>query len=749
MGDSGYEILTDSIILTDEEDEASSVASIDDEDLLGTGSGSLVDSIASLLDRAEEVEDGHDPDPIPAFGGLDDHHRICSGTTTRNRNGSCTPDEEIVFDEPVDFCGDYIAVSQRLTSFSEVERAEIWKSLGKHSTPPPPLYSAVRQCMSRELLQADEPFRVLYIGSLAAKEEIQHKLAGALAAAISESAISSGSWDGVKSPRFNIVPITSFGSRSNTPDVELVNSSGLDMTFDVCNIAKATKNPGQLDTLSLWLNGNQNITSVHSEQGARLKCAGWKLPHLAVIYCSDADNPQCRMARVYARMFMARHSVATLVITQNPAYYNAAEQAPLDPRSIHLSIQSDEREVGDNDSKRSIVHKTLPVDLSTFLSLNLRQLNRSLGWITGLSYNNLNQQVNELQMMRRQSSGGVDSATTSSMQRDVERAPQGWEKFDGNGTRSFQWIRDMGTHYEPRKLMLAGWMVFCGIAVGILGITCMKAADYTTDEVSMIPTVATMVSITTPSITLQHTASSSVASLAPVPVSASSPVAAMSLSVAPQVDFRSQLPVTFNPSDRFQIDIMGCNHVIVQPPQKYLQLRRPPPLFVQVIRNEDSVDASLSQLADGSYTLNIDEGDAWGVLKVALWTESKPIVKGDIEIDFGTPWMEVSRWMRVVEQRRAQLQQLLNQAAINAKETAIDFTQSAGHQVTEIGSIVLAKAKGYSGDVPNGLVKLHQDAMSMTNKLKRASVENSGKYVQKAQNQAKTIWERRPFGNRV
>jgi len=103
----------------------------------------------------------------------------------------------------------------------------------------------------------------------------------------------------------------------------------------------------------------------------------------------------------------------------------------------------------------------------------------------------------------------------------------------------------------------------------------------------------------------------------------------------------------------------------------------------------------------------------------------------------------------VVEQRRAQLQQLLNQAAINAKETAIDFTQLAGHQVAEIGSIVLAKTKDYSGDVPNGLVKLHQDAMSLTNKLKRASVENSDKYVQKAQNQAKAIWERRPFGNRV
>ena len=750
MGDSGYEILTDSIILTDEEDEASSVASIDDDDMLeNDDSGSMADSIASLFSRPEEEEEeGHDPDPIPTFGGLDDQHLNCSGITARNRSGSCTPDEEIILDEPVDFDGDYIAVSRKLTDFSELETTELWRHLGgKDDTSAPALYSTIRQCMSRELLEADEPFRVLYIGSPAAKEEIQHKLAAALAAAISESASSSGSWDGVKSPRFNIVPITSFGSRSNTPDVELVNSTGLDMTFDVCSAAKATKNEGRPETLSLWLNGNQNITSVYGERGAQLESAGWKLPHLAVIYCSDDDNTQHRMTRFHARMFVASHAVATLLITQSPLYHNATENFSLDPRSIHLCIESDARGKGeDGDTRGSVIHKTLPIDLSTFLNLNLRQLNRSLGCITRLSFSNPNQHDYASQMMQRQLSMGAESATTSLLLRDVEKAPQDSEKFGGRGRGSLQWIRKMGTH-ELWKLVLVSWVVFCGIAGGIFGIAYMKVANYTADEVSVLPETPTMISVATPCIALQHTSTSSDVSMPPISVTVSSPVAVMSVPAAPAVDFWSQLVMAFNSSDRFQIDIVGHSHVVVRPPQKYLLLRRPPPLFVRVTRNQDNVDASLSKLNDGSYTLNIDEDDAWGVLKVALWTKSKPIVEGDLEVDFGTPWMKMSRWMKAVEERRAELQLLLDQAAIDAKEIATDFSQTAGHQAAEMGSIVLTTAKEYSDVFSSGLVKLYQEAMALTTNFKASSSEHSQKYVRKAQGQAKTIWEHRRNGN--
>ena len=80
LGDSGYEMLTDSTLMTDEEDDgASSVASIDDDDdNLDGNISSMANSIDSLLgDRTLGPED-HDPTPIPSFGGLDQEHMDCN-----------------------------------------------------------------------------------------------------------------------------------------------------------------------------------------------------------------------------------------------------------------------------------------------------------------------------------------------------------------------------------------------------------------------------------------------------------------------------------------------------------------------------------------------------------------------------------------------------------------------------------------------------------------------------------------------
>jgi len=708
MGDSGYEILTDSTLMTDEEDDgASSVASIDDDDdHLDDNISSMVGSTDSLSSRPVDPE--HDPHPIPSFGGLDEQHLDCSGMTMRERDSS---PEEIVFNEPDDIFVDQVSVCHKLTDFGEIEVAEICRNLCLNAASPPTFYSTVRQTMCKDLLEMEEPFRVLYVGSTAAKDEIQHKLAAALAAAISESTSSSRSWDGVKSPRFNIIPISSFGSRSISPEVELVDSSGLDMTFDVCTAAKAAKHEGQPDTFSLWLNGNQNITSLYGEKGAQLDSPGWKLPHLTVVYCADDDNGQRRMTRIYARAFMARHSVPTLVISQNPHYHQPTEQYTLDARSVHLCIESD--------SPRQI-HKSMPVDLSTFLNLNPRQLNRNLGCITGLAL------ASRPKMPTLPT--GKAQIESNPLLRDVEKAPQ-----DTKVSGSLHWIREKKRD-ELFKLILVGWLFVCGLAGAVFGVAYMKFANI---PESTFPSIPPIVAITTPSIQLS--------SMTLLLTSYSTPrVSVTSVSsVVPAVDFKNQLVdpkiMTLNSSDQFQAHIIGSSHVIIRPPQKFLLLRKPPVLFVRVTRNGAIINAELSTLFDGVYTLNIDEHDAWGVMNVSIWTKTKPIFKEDLEVDFGTPWVKVSRWMKVMEERRTELQTLIDQATTDAKEIASDLSQTAGHQAAEIGAVVLNKAKEYSGDVSDSLTKLYQDTVSFTLNLVPAK---DGRYVRKAQQQAKLIWKR-------
>lgn len=724
LGESSYEILTDSTLMTDEEDDgASSVASIDDDedDNLDDNISSMANSTGSLSSRRA---DSPDPHPIPSFGGLDEQHLDGSGMTMRERDYE---PEEIVFSEPEDPVGDQFEVSQKLSDFSETETAEIWKQLNDDDSPPPKMFSTVRQTMSRELLYPDEPFRVLYVGSTAAKDEIQHKLASALAAAISDSTSSSGSWDGIKSPRFNIIPVSSFGSRSTSPEVELVDSSGLDMTFDVCTIAKATKNDGQPETLTLWLNGNQSTSSLYVGNKVHLDNPGWKLPHLTVVYCSDDDNVQRRMTRVYARSFMARHAVPTLVIAQNSLYLKPSEPYALDTRSVHVCIESERGGV-------SKIEKALPIDLSTFLGISPRQLNRNLGCLTGLASAARSEIMAASALKTR--------AETNPLSRDVEKVPR-------DSRSSATTVREQKRE-ELWKLILLGWLFICGVAGATFGIAYMKFAN--TAEMT-VHTMPAMAAFTTPSVIT--TSSSILASSAVTSSAVRAQITIVTVStLAPAVELKNQLldakMMTLNASDQFQAQVLGNNHVVIRPPQKYLLLRRPPALFVRVTRRQEDINGELSKMFEGVYTLHIANDDAWGRMNVSIWTKSKPIIKETLVIDFGTPWRQVTRRLMlliearragleaIIEERRTEMQTLIDQAATDAKVIATELSETASHQAADIGAVVLGKARVYSEEVSTGISKLYQDALARTRKF--AATHGTDEYVRKAQNRAKDLW---------
>lgn len=720
MGESTYEILTDSTLLTDDEDDASSVASLDDQSEEDSASVGDAESLAEFPDETQH----HDPHPgIPAFGGLDEQPLESSGMTMKSDGSSL---EQITFEEPEEYAGDQISVSHSIYDFNEAETSEINHHIRVDEPPPTKLFATVRQTMSKQQLIMNEPFRVLYVGSTVAKDDIITKLGGALAVPVTESTSSLSSWEsGSKGSRFNVIPVSSFGTRSCSPEVELVESFGVEMAVDVCTTAKSSKRDSRPDTLCLWLNGNQSVQSSYGENGPEIETPNWKLPHLAVVFCSDEDNTQRRMTRVYARSFMARHSVPTLVIAQNTLYHKPTENYTLDTRSVHMCLESQ------SDSKYgNLVHKRLPVDLSTFLNLDVRQLNRNLACITGISSS---QEIPPAPVGRARTSS---SAILNPLMRDVEKTPH---RPGGNATNSLYWIREQKRD-DLWKMFLVGWLFVCGLAGATFAITYMKFSKSSMVVEEVAETVVKLSAITT-------TTASSVAIPTSISVVTSiytsmQPSQSISTACGPRMDisgliYDSSL-LSLNESDQFSIHVIGDNHILVRPPQKYLLLKKPPPLFVEVTRSDEKIDAELSKLFDGVYTLKLDADEAWGLMNVSLWTKKKPLMRETIEVDFGSPWLKLSGWKKVAEQKKTELQSLIGQARTDANRIANDLSHTAGQQASEVKDLVVTKAR----ELTEGVSKFYQGTKEIDIRRFFPAIVPSV-YVQTAQRQAKSVWEKK------
>ncbi|KAL7271204.1 hypothetical protein RUND412_006057 [Rhizina undulata] len=740
LGESTYEILTDSTILTDD-DEASSVASLDDLDH-SEDNNSLADS-ESLADFPTSPQDDLNPG-IPTFGGLDEQHLNDSGMTLKEEQNTV---DSIIFTEPEQYAGDQVSVSHTICEFTEAETKEIYHQLRSDETPPIQLSATVRQTMTKQLFSSDEPFRVLYVGATSAKDDIITKLGAALTVPVMESSTSSSSWDVAKGPRFNVIPVSSFGNTGSSPEVELVESFGVEMVVDVCSMAKATKVDGRPDTLSLWLNGNQCVLSCWGENGLRFEGSGWKLPHLMVIFCSDDDTTTRKMTRACARSFMSRYPVPTLIISQNPLYYKPKENYTVDTRSIHMCLESDSSTKYGN-----LVHKRLPIDLSTFLSLDVRQMNRNLACITGITEAN-DREIPPAPVGRAH----LSALNSNPLMRDIEKTPTVQES---NPPYRLDWAREQKRDSLWRAFMV-GWLFICGLAGATFAIGYMKfSSNYSASDDTASVIVTTVTAIT--AISTSSAATSSLFSSRSSAVMVSHTHTPLELpTVFPSIKPTSSVPpseskadvsillhdskeLSLGESEKFMIHVIGDNHIILRPPPSYLQLKKQPPLFIQVIRNGETVFAELSSLFDGVYTIKLATEDAWGSMNVTVWTKKKPIIRETFELDFGSPWIKLSDWINAVEQTKADLQKILKQATTDANQAVLELGNTAGHHALEIKDAVFSRAKELLSEV----AKFYEVAKGADMRRYIPSVSDSV-YVQKAQRQAKMVWEKRTKGSAV
>ncbi|KAI9794898.1 MAG: hypothetical protein M1833_007345 [Piccolia ochrophora] len=755
LGDSTYEILSESDG-EDHRNNTESIASLNDlsgddgVSISGTDHSEDTPSTSAHADSADEtsLDEALDVEASDQRASVSDI--AGSGMTAVDEDVPSSP--PIEFKEPKTLRADEIVVAHTMYNIDEDRSSEILKRL-RVDIAPTRLAFTIRQTMAQQSLAIDEPLRILYIGSRTATFEDDKNVKDSIVWKISRALITP-SWvgsdmpsDASRSPKFNVVPVNSNVNGEGDPDVELI-ASGAEIIVDECTSARTSKVNGSSDTLSLQLNADFWLDSTKTGAGFTVEASNtWKLPHMAIFFCSEDDSITTRQTRLHARSFVARHAVPSIMISRTPLYEGSSESYALDHQSVHLCLESR----GSNAQGTQIL-KRLPIDLANFLLIDGLQMNRNLSCLTGLYAKNLRGQSNTRQRCDHVTSSATDV-------QDVEKMP-------GNSLGLAQSIYSLRerTGQEWRALLLLGALVFCAISGTLLTLGYQRlgqdpwtlqaigqgqqAQGAATRTSSSFGAPSTLTSISSsPSAGSAHKARTTSASNSGMPKS-------LAL-IEPNLDLASLLLdpafATLNQSDKFKMQIIGDCHIILRPPYRFTMLKKDPRLFVKVARRDQPLNVQLSKLFDGVYAAKLEREDAYGILNVTVWTKSKPLYDQTFQIDFGTPWLKVISWRRAAHVLSKQIQSdlknvgngvqrgighvsmdvqtILAQAstsASEAKQRARKLQQLSLHQTSNAKALVIIKAKQFSKRLASQRAEISKELSIQVSEISR-------KFVRKAE----------------
>lgn len=460
----------------------------------------------------------------------------------------------------------------------------------------------IKQTMVSHGLVLDQPYKVLYIGDNSARDQIIQKIGSALAATLeSEKA---------RPSRFNIVPISSFGD-SASPEVVLIDSTGLELSVEECHSASFAKLDGGNDTISMTLSDRTHVESFWS--GSKFTVTDdWTPPDIAIFYISENDIISTKQTRRFARSFMGRHFVPCIFISQTPSWNCSSQEIiALDPATPHLCLQAVRSEV-----TKSEIIKRMPIDLQSFLSLDCRQVNRNLAYLAIISRTNYS----------KSESIGPSRSPLTRAERTSKDNYRAAEKSS-----------------PVEKILRSGLLLVLGFLLYQLAISNVLNTPQTyrqnTKDAAAVPTIM----LTRPTSVLPI---STKADLSKSPVLTSSPrnqyltprtgsAHAVTEIASFLQDGQGMLP---NNSDQFKISVLGDTHILLRPPQWFIRSRKAPKLSFCVSRGSHALTHQVSTPFEGFFTIEIPRDDAYGLLNVSIWTTAKPKIEVSFEVDFGSSW---------------------------------------------------------------------------------------------------------------
>ncbi|CBF90229.1 hypothetical protein AN0085.2 [Aspergillus nidulans FGSC A4] len=236
------------------------------------------------------------------------------------------------------------------------------------------LMVTLQQTIMKKSINTDRPFRVLYLGNSEFRGIILDKLGDVLVSSTSRDYESSSA----ESSRYHVVP-TSFGAGAFPNFAELL-PIHFQLIVDECLEATSESHIDRPRAINLKLKNRPACTShwTGTEYGIS-SSTEWTLPDMAIFFLSSLDDLAAVETQKLARMFMERHGVPVMVISEKPLWKMSRELVPINHHSLHMCLESRKSSTG-----KTTVLKRYPIDLNTFESIAPCQLNKNLASLTSI-----------------------------------------------------------------------------------------------------------------------------------------------------------------------------------------------------------------------------------------------------------------------------------------------------------------------------------------------------------------------------
>lgn len=583
-------------------------------------------SEVGAIDTGRDVSDSQEisPNAYPTQPSL---HSLDS-TITPDPHAS----DSIEFEEPERWPDvERVELKHTVHFFDEEEVAEI----AVHSPPEllgHQLFASVRMTMTREDLRVTRPFRILYLGG---HQEIKSAILTKIGDALVANA-GLGVSPTLDSSMYHVLQ-TSYHPGSSPTELVPIDAQ---LVVDEC-VAATSQKTGfrQADQITLAFKKGQSWSSVWDESSYIVQAKSqWTPPDIAVFFIPEQEAVLDRQSRTYAHVFMNRHNIPTMMISEKCLWRGYKGVMPFDHKSLHGCVES--RASSRTDSR---VLKRLPIDLNTFQSIIPGQLNRNLACLTGL--------------YARKNTPAPSTATSNNA--------------DNAGFKSFPDIEK----YPLSKSIYAqrthvSRMLKTPFVLGILATIVALVLGQSLMTIGHIYSSRSSVSV------LPAALSSSVVAYPP---SMTGPSVLSPNTIAPPkniatVDSKRELQKLLTPeleaankSDKFQVYVIGDCHMIIKPPRYFASKKKVPAFHVQISRGDQALSHNLSRLFDGVFTTQLDREEAYGPINVTI-TTMKPLTTQMTEVDFGTPWLKIASWKKAAQMVSAKLQKDVDAAQ---KELAV------------------------------------------------------------------------------
>ncbi|KAL3423816.1 hypothetical protein PVAG01_05563 [Phlyctema vagabunda] len=635
LGDSTYDFID-----TDEESrDDNATESVASTDYIASTDYRGTDDVASWVgtERSEDISDDEDgPDDeaasIPTYAGLDQP----TDTPTLGRSSAVLLEDfdkplaqSIEFEEPFVLGAENVSVKHTVEDFNEDETADIARATNMQN-PPKRMVLTIQQTMAQEGLLTKEPFRILYVGSESAKDDILHKIGSSVMALVDRGPRSLR--QSAPSQLYSVVQISAFGSEQG-PDVHLMPSSRYQIKPESCVAAETQPYedaPGRPEMIKLSVQDiNDDISYYHSvlDGDDFIIEPNWELPHVAVFYCADGDDIEAKLTRTITRKFLNRHNVPSIVVSHKKLHDRSHCMA-LDQHSIHMCLES-----RDTNGRGNIIHQRLPIDLESFLNIDARQMNRNLAFITGLHESVEASTVSTV--VGKAESPLADSQTT-------EKA------FEDNALRSLSshgLVRTLSKAFLPVSLLLMA--VFVGI---LTGVPTYRPGSKPAISINSIPMPIYPISVESsalsngvPQITDISTSVEVKTATRTITITEAKASGPNSLSVLPSMDLgklTSSISSIQRPTKKITIcgaEILGDREVLIRiPSDTKLSWLTKEAMSVNLSRANLTVDFERIYISDDGLVLSLAKNEAYGVLNISIITTKKPIVNETFQVDFGT-----------------------------------------------------------------------------------------------------------------